>query len=314
MHEEGELLKILFMGTPDFARAHLEALAGSEHTVTAVISQSDKPKGRKHILSPPPVKAYAIQKNIPIYQPETLKDGAISDILDEHRPDIIVVVAYGKILPEYVLKFPKYGCINVHGSLLPKYRGASPVQTAIIDGESETGVTVMYMDKGLDTGDIILKETCPIAIDDDQTSLFSKLEKVGCHALLAALSEIGAGTAGREKQDGDRATYAHMLTAETGRIDWTRAAKAVHDLVRGTHPWPSAFAFIGGKKMKLTKTVLSDSSGEPGCVLSEDREGLTVACGSGSVKILRLQAEGGKEMAAPDYLRGHKIEIGTKFD
>ena len=307
-------LKILFMGTPDFARAHLAALIGSEHSVTAVISQPDKPKGRKKILTAPPVKELAVGENIPVYQPETLKDGAITDILCEHNPDIIVVVAYGKILPEYVLGFPKYGCINVHGSLLPKYRGASPVQTALIEGESETGVTVMYMDKGLDTGDIILKETCPIAIDDDQTSLFSKLEKVGCHALLSALSKIADGTAEREKQDDEKATYTHMLTAQTGQIDWSKSAKAVHDLVRGTYPWPAAYSYIGGKKMKITKTEIADGTGEPGCVLSEDKEGLTVACGSGTVKILRLQAEGGKEMAAPDYLRGHKIENGTKFD
>ena len=307
-------MKILFMGTPDFAKAHLEALIDSGQNVTAVISQPDKPKGRKKILTAPPVKELALQKGIDVYQPETLKNGAIEDILKKHSPDILVVVAYGKILPEYVLSYPKYGCINVHGSLLPKYRGASPVQTAIIEGESETGVTVMYMDKGMDTGDIILKETCKIEIDDDQTALFSRLEKVGCSALLKALSQIENGTAAREKQDDSKATYAHMLTAETGRIDWSKPAKAVHDLVRGTYPWPSAFAFIGGKKIKITKTETAEGEGEPGTVLSEDKTGLKVACGSGAVRILRLQAEGGKEMAASDYLRGHKIENGTKFD
>lgn len=302
------------MGTPDFARTHLEALIDSEYQVTAVISQPDKPKGRKKVLSAPPVAELARQKEIPLYQPQTLKNGAIEDILKKHSPDILVVVAYGKILPEYVLSYPKYGCINVHGSLLPKYRGASPVQTAIIDGESETGVTVMYMDEGMDTGDIILKEKCRIEPDDNQTTLFSKLEKIGCDALLKALAQIENGTAEREKQDSEKATYAHMLTAETGRIDWSKPAKTVHDLVRGTYPWPSAFTYLGGKKIKITKTELAEGSGEPGCVLPEDKSGLKIACGGGAVRILRLQAEGGKEMAVSDYLRGHKIESGTKFE
>lgn len=308
-------MKILFMGTPDFARAHLEALIQQGYEVSAVITQPDKPKGRKKIMTMPPVKEYALEKGIPVYQPETLKDGAIESVLNDYKPDMIIVVAYGKLLPEYVLNFPKYGCINVHGSLLPKYRGAAPVQRAIIDGESVTGVTVMHMDKGLDTGDMILKEECAVDIDDDAESLFAKLEKVGVRALMKAVREIENGTALREKQDDSMSSYAKILTSETGRIDWSMTAKGVHDLVRGTHPWPSAYAFLDGKKIKITKSSLADGCGKPGEVIASSvKQGLTVACADGALNVIRLQAEGGKEMASQDYLRGHEIKIGALFE
>ncbi|MBQ2942866.1 MAG: methionyl-tRNA formyltransferase [Clostridia bacterium] len=308
-------MRIGFMGTPDFARAHLEALIEAGHEVLFVLCRADKPVGRKKILTAPPVKECALINNIPVYQPESLKDGAIQNVLDEYRPELIVVVAYGRILPEYVLNYPKYGCINVHGSLLPKYRGASPVQSAIIDGEKETGITVMYMDKGLDTGDMILKKKCDIDIKDNQLTLFSKLEKLGTEGLLETISLIEKGEAARETQNESESNYASVLTSKTGHIDWEKDALAVHNLVRGTYPWPAAYSYFEGAKYKITETELSDKSGKPGEVLTSDpKAGLIVAAGKGAVKILRLQAEGGKEMNASDYLRGHSFEIGKTFD
>lgn len=305
-------MNIVFMGTPDFAAAHLKALADAGHSVKAVLSQPDKPRGRKKVMTMPPVKACALELDIPVYQPESLKNGEVLPILEEANPDIIVVVAYGKILPKYVLDFPKYGCINVHGSLLPEYRGAAPIQRAIIDGKEKTGVTVMYMDEGLDTGDMLLKAECDIAIDDDQSTLFEKLEKIGCKALLEALEKIEDGSAEREKQCDEKSSYAHMLTSETGLIDWDNDAKTVHNLVRGTYPWPAAYTYCDGKKMKITKTEVLDLSGAPGEVLESGKKNdFVVACKSGAVRILRLQAEGGKEMDAGDYLRGHFIAPGT---
>lgn len=306
-------MKILFMGTPDFAKAHLEALLNSRHNVVAVISQPDKPKGRKKLLSMPPVKECALSFGIPVYQPETLKDGSAEEILNMYNPDIIVVVAYGKILPEYILNFPRYGCINVHGSLLPSYRGAAPVQRALIDGLKETGVTVMYMDKGLDTGDMILKKKCEIAPDDDQITLFSKLESLGKEALLEALDKIENNTADRIKQDDKDANYAQMLTSDTGKIDWTKDADTVHNLIRGTYPWPTAFSYLGGKKLKITKSAVCDEKGKPGEVKSVGKDGITVCCLEGAVIIKRLKMEGGKEMDAGAFLLGHKIEPGTFF-
>ena len=308
-------MRIGFMGTPDFAKAHLEALVKAGHEVSFVLSRADKPVGRKKILTAPPVKECALSYNIPVYQPESLKDGAISDVLSKYDPELIVVVAYGRILPEYVLNYPKFGCINVHGSLLPKYRGASPVQSAIIDGEKETGVTVMYMDKGLDTGDMILKKKCDIDIKDNQITLFEKLEKLGTEALIETIELISKGEAKREKQNEEESNYASILTSKTGHIDWEKDAITVHNLVRGTYPWPSAYSYIGGAKFKITETEVVKGSGESGEVLvSNPKEGLVVACKNDAVKILRLQAEGGKEMNACDYLRGHSIEVGTMFD
>ncbi len=308
-------MRIGFMGTPDFARAHLEALINKGHEVAFVLCRADKPVGRKKILTAPPVKECALLHNIPVYQPESLKDGAIANVLDEYKPELIVVVAYGRILPEYVLSYPKYGCINVHGSLLPRYRGASPVQSAIIDGEKETGITVMYMDKGLDTGDMILKKKCDIDIKDNQITLFEKLEKLGTEGLLEAIELIGSGKAEREKQNEEESNYASILTSKTGHIDWEKDALSVHNLVRGTYPWPAAYSYIDGAKFKITETELSGGSGKPGEVLiSSPKEGLVVACKSGAIRILRLQAEGGKEMNAADYLRGHSIDEGKLFD
>ncbi len=308
-------MRIGFMGTPDFARAHLEALIKAGHEVSFVLCRADKPVGRKKILTAPPVKECALSENIPVYQPESLKDGAISDVLTKYDPELIVVVAYGRILPEYVLSYPKFGCINVHGSLLPKYRGASPVQSAIIDGEKETGVTVMYMDKGLDTGDMILKKKCDIDIKDNQITLFEKLEKLGTEALIETIELISKGEAKREKQNEEESNYASILTSKTGHMDWEKDALTIHNLVRGTYPWPSAYSYFEGAKFKITETEVVKGTGKCGEVLvSDPKAGLVIACKSDALKVLRLQAEGGKEMNACDYLRGHSIEVGKTFD
>ncbi len=308
-------MRIGFMGTPDFARVHLEALVKSGHEVSFVLCRADKPVGRKKILTAPPVKVSAENLNIPVFQPESLKDGAIDDILKKYDPELIVVVAYGKILPSYVLDYPKYGCINVHGSLLPEYRGASPVQSAIIDGKEETGITLMYMDKGLDTGDMIIKKSCPIDIDDNSETLFSKLEEVGIETLLEGISLICSGKAERIPQDHEKSTYAAPLTSKMGQIDFSKDARAVHDLVRGTYPWPSAYAFFKGLKIKILETKIEKIKGNPGEILvSDPKEGLIVACGNDAIRIKRLKADGGKEMAAEDYLRGHAMEKGLSFD
>ncbi len=307
-------MKILFMGTPNFAKGHLKALVDEGYEVVAALCQPDKPRGRKKILTMPPVKEYAISRNIPVYQPETLKNGEAESILNEFKPDIIVVVAYGKLLPKYVLDYPKYGCINVHGSLLPEYRGAAPVQRAIIDGKKKTGITVMYMDEGLDTGDMLLKEECDIAPNDDGQALFDKLEIIGGRALIKALKQIESGNATRERQNDEGSSYAEKLTSETGLIEWNKDAEAVHNLVRGTYPWPSAYSYLNGEKIKITKTSVVDLGGAPGEVICPTKKGeLIIACKSGAVKVLRLQAQGGKEMDAADYMRGHEILPGTFF-
>lgn len=307
-------MRLLFMGTPEFARAHLEALLDAGHEVCAVVTQEDKPVGRKHVMTPPPVAQCAKEHLLPLYQMPTLKNGALLGVLEKHNPSLIVVVAYGKLLPPYVLDFPPLGCINVHGSLLPRYRGAAPVQRAIIEGETVTGVTVMYMDRALDTGDMIVKESCTIDDTDDTEALFAKLTPLGCRALLRAMEQIESGTAVREKQNDEEATYAAMLDAETGHIDWSCDSRTIHNLVRGTHPWPSAYTFYKGTKIKITQAVPEAGAGEGGKVLSSSpKDGLVVACGSGALRILRLQAFGGKEMETGDYLRGHAVPEGEYF-
>ncbi|MDP4133340.1 MAG: methionyl-tRNA formyltransferase [Bacillota bacterium] len=303
-------MKILFMGTPEFAKVHLKALFDAGQKIVGAVCQSDKPTGRKKELTAPPVKICCTDNNIPIYQPDTLKNNAIEPLLKELDPELIVVVAYGKILPEYVLNYPKYGCINVHGSLLPKYRGAAPVQRAIIEGEKVTGVTIMYMDKGIDTGDIILKSECEIAEDDDGETLFKKLEPVGVEAMIQAIKLIEQGKVSRIKQNDEESTYAAMLDSTTGEIDWNNDNNAVHNLVRGTYPWPCAFSFYNGQKFKILKAVKSDKCGKPGeIIVSDCKEGLIVACRTGAVKVLNLQFEGGKKMPACDYIRGHEMKV-----
>ena len=306
-------MNIVFMGTPDFAVPSLEALAQSEkYNVKAVYTQPDKPVGRKRILTPPDVKICAEKYNIDVFQPTTFKDGAVVEELKAFAPDVIVVIAYGKILPKTVLDIPKYGCVNIHGSLLPKLRGAAPIQRAVIDGEEETGVTSMLMDVGLDTGDMLIKESVKILPDETAGELFDRLSKLGTKVLFETLEKIENGTVTREKQDDSLSTYAAMLSKEESVIDWNLSAKSVHNKVRGMNPWPVAVTFFKGKKLKIFKTKVCEKNGTPGKVISVSPP--IVACGEGSVELLEVQLEGKKLMSAADFFRGQRIAAGDVIE
>ena len=308
-------LKIIFMGTPDFAAVSLEALLSSSHQVLAVVSQPDKPVGRGKKIKLSPVKEKAIAANIPVLQPEKAKDPGFIEELKEFQADIFVVAAYGKILPEAVLNLPPYGCVNVHGSLLPKYRGAAPIQWAIINGEEKTGVTIMQMNKGMDTGDMILKRELPIQQSDTGGSLYDKMAALGAEALLSALQSIEEGAFVREKQDDSMATYAPMLTKETGHIDWSRNSKDIVNLIRGLNPWPAAYTLYEGEPLKIWEgeALSQKAQGAPGQILNTNKNGILTATGDGAILLTRIQARGGKAMAAADYIRGHTIEEGRLF-
>lgn len=305
-------MRVVFMGTPDFAVPCLEALINAGYDVVGAFTQPDKPKGRGYALAPPPVKVTALEHNIPVYQPKTLKDGEALTILSELSPECIVVVAYGKILPKAILDLPKYGCINVHASLLPKYRGAAPIQWSVLNGERETGVTAMYMDVGLDTGDMIKKKTCEIGENETAGQLHDKLSSLGASLIVETLKELENGTAQREKQDDSQSCYAPMLDKSLCQIDWNVSASQVHNKVRGLSPWPVAISSVNGKRVKIHSTGLSDRQGNPGEVISLSP--LEVACGSGSVIINELQLEGKKRMDSRSFLNGHKLDVGDKFE
>ena len=304
-------MRILFMGTPEFAQVSLKALAEDNREVVCVITQPDKPKGRGYEMSMPEVKVYALEKNIPVYQPETLKDGEILPILEEYRPDVIIVVAYGKILPEYILNFPKYGCINIHGSLLPEYRGAAPIQRAVIDGKKASGVTSMYMEKGLDTGDMLIKRELPIGRETTAGEYHDELAVLGGKVLLETLDALSENKLSPEKQDDSLSSYASQLSKAEGEINWNNTSEQIYNKVRGLNPWPKAFSFIGGKRFVIDFVYKTDKSGKPGEVISADSDGIVIGCGEGSVLIKELKVEGKKKMTAEEYLRGHKIEKGT---
>ena len=306
-------MRILFMGTPEFARESLRTLCEDNRNVALVITQPDKPKGRGYEMAMPEVKIYALEKNIPVYQPQTLKDEAILPLLKEYDPDVIVVVAYGKILPEYILNYPKYGCINIHGSLLPEYRGAAPIQRAVIDGKKVSGVTSMYMEKGLDTGDMLIKRELPIGEETTAGEYHDALAVLGGKVLLETLDALSAGSLTPEKQDDSLSTYASQLTKAEGEINWNDTNEQVYNKVRGLNPWPKAFSFIGGKRFVVDFVYKSEQSGTPGEILSVDSDSITVACGEGSVIIKELKVEGKKKMSVSEYLRGHKLEKGTKL-
>ncbi len=304
-------MRILFMGTPEFAEVSLKALVEDNRDVVCVITQPDKPKGRGYEMAMPEVKVYAMEKNIPVYQPDTLKDETILPLLQEYQPDVIIVVAYGKILPEYVLNFPKYGCINIHGSLLPKYRGAAPIQRAVIDGEKVSGVTSMYMEKGLDTGDMLIKRELPIGRETTAGEYHDALAILGGEVLLETLDALSEGKLSPQSQDDSLSTYASQLSKAEGEINWNNTSDEIYNKVRGLNPWPKAFSFIGGKRFVVDFVYKSEQSGKAGEVLSADKDGILVACGEGSVLIKEIKVEGKKKMSAEDYLRGHKIEKGT---
>ncbi len=307
-------MKILFMGTPDFARTCLETLfeAGRDEIV-GVISQPDKPQGRHMELRPTPVKEYALGKGLRVFQPETLKDNAILPLLRELMPELIVVVAYGRILPEYVLSFPKYRCVNIHASLLPRFRGAAPIQRAVMAGDSVSGVTSMYMEKGLDVGDMILREEVPVGPDETAGELHDALAAAGGRVLLKTVERFRNGDFSAEKQDEALACYAGMLTKAEGEIDWSLPAEEIKNRVRGLNPWPMAFTFIGGRRVVIDKVFPAEGGGESATVIRADGEGLLVACGDGAILIKEFKPEGKKKMPVSEYLRGHKIEKGTKL-
>lgn len=300
------------MGTPDFALASLKALCESGENVVGVVTQTDKPKGRGYELTPPPVKEYALEKNIPVYQPKTLKGEDFDALLREIDPDMIIVVAFGKILPENVINYPKYGCINVHGSLLPKYRGAAPMQRAIIDGEKITGITTMYMDVGLDTGDMIYKEEFVIEDEHDFEDVHDGLAALGAALLLKTVNDIKEEKAPREKQNDAEMTYAAKIEKADCLIDFGKSAREIHDLIRGLSPIPLSFTHTpDGKLLKVLKARVSAFKGEGvvGEVISLDG-GITVKCGDGAIELLRVLPEGKGRMDASDFIRGRKIAIG----
>lgn len=305
-------MKILFMGTPDFALEILKSLYGTENEIVGVVTQPDKPKGRGYKMIPPPVKVFAENNGIPVFQPQTLKDGAFLETLEELSPDMIIVAAYGKILPEYILNFPEFGCICAHASLLPKYRGAAPIQRAIIDGEGQTGVTAMYMDAGIDTGDMIFSEKVDILPDDDFEAVHDKLAAAGSKVILKTVEVASEGALPREKQDDSMATYAEKITREDRVIDFEKSAAEVCNRIRGLCPFPKAYAYLpDGHILQITKAVVTGEKGSvPGEVISSDCEGFTVACGEGSVKVLRVVPEGKGAMGAADFMRGRRISVG----
>lgn len=304
-------MRILFMGTPDFAVASLRRLVEDGHEICGVITQPDKPKNRGHKMQPTPVKEYALTKSLEVYQPLKAKDGEAMGIVESLNPELIVVAAYGKVLPEELLNYPKYGSINVHSSLLPAYRGAAPINWAILDGLEKTGVTIMYMAKELDAGDIILQKTTAIGESEDALALTTRLAELGAEALSEAVVALGNGTATRTPQEHEKHTYASMLSREMSPIDWTRSAREINCQVRGLIPWPCASAELAGTKFKVYQTVVgSETDKAPGTILSASKKGIEVACGDGrSLLITELQAEGGKRMAAAAYLLGHPIEV-----
>lgn len=301
-------MKLIFMGTPDFAVPCLEKLIESGHEVSAVFTQPDKPVGRKQVLTPPDIKVCALKHGLTVYQPNSMRDGTAMEIIRKVDPDAIIVAAYGKILPKEILDFPRYGCINVHGSLLPKYRGAAPIQWSVINGDPETGVTIMQMNEGIDTGDMLLQKALPIGIDDTAESMFDKLAELGAKTLIEALEKLERGELIAEKQDESLATYASMLDKSISLIDWSNSGTAVHNLVRGLYSWPVAYTLLHDKKLKILRTSPCEKSGEAGKILSLDP--LTVACGEGSVIIHELQLEGKKRMDAKTFLVGHKLCVG----
>ena len=304
-------MRILFMGTPDFAVASLKRLVEDGHEICGVFTQPDKPKNRGHKLAFSPVKEYAITQNLVVYQPLKMRDGEAYGIVESLEPELIVVAAYGKILPEDILNYPRLGSINVHSSLLPKYRGAAPINWAILDGEKETGVSIMYMAKELDAGDVILQKITPIFDEEDSLQLTVRLAELGAQALSEAVVALGNGSAARTPQEHEKHTYASMLSREMSPIDWTRSARAIDCQVRGLIPWPCASAELAGTKFKIYRTVPGKETAQlPGTVLSAGKKGIEVACGDGrSMIITELQAEGGKRMAAAAYLLGHPMEI-----
>ncbi len=304
-------MRIVFMGTPDYAAVTLQKLIDEKYDIAAVFAQPDKPVGRKQILTPPATKVIAIDNNIPVFQPKTLRDDEAYSILKELNPDVIVVVAYGKILPKEILDLPKYGCINGHASLLPKLRGASPIQWSIVTGEKKTGVSTMLMDEGMDTGDILETVVTDIGEQETAEELFDRLAVMSADLMVSTLEKAQAGTLNPIKQNDAEATYAPIIKKEMAHIDFTKTADEICNAVRGFYSWPCAFCFINDKRIKVIKAVKSNlSARECGVVLDSDNR-LVISCKDGSVELVTVQPEGAKVMTASQMLNGHAIPKGT---
>ncbi len=306
-------IRTVFMGTPDFALGTLRGLIDAGLDLVGVYTQPDRPKGRGNKLAAPPVKELALEHNIPVFQPPKMRTPEAVAELQALDPDLIVVVAYGQILPQTVLDIPRFGCINVHASLLPKYRGAAPINKAVVDGETETGVTTMQMDIGLDTGDMLVKKTVKIGPNETAGELYERLALVGRQAMEETIVKLLEGSLTPEKQDDALTSYASMMKKEDGLIDWSQPAIMVHNQVRGLAPWPGAYTSLDGEVLKLSETVLGEGSGEPGTVLSSDMTGVLVACGEGALLIGALQLPGKKRLVAADFLRGQPLPAGTRL-
>lgn len=305
-------MRIVFMGTPDFAVPSLKALVAAGHDICGVFTQPDKPKNRGMKMQATPVKEYAVTENIPVFQPEKMRDGTAFSILKELSPELIVVAAYGRILPMDILELPPKGCVNVHSSLLPKYRGSAPINWAILNGDSETGVSIQYMAEGVDTGDVIASACTQIPLEENAQQLYGRLAEMGAELIVRVVADIEQGTVSATPQDHTQASHAPMLSKELSPIDWAQPARRVHDQVRGLYPWPSAVTEIDGIRCKILRTEISGdtTSLEPGSFVQADKKGLRIACGGGSViEILELQPDGKKSMAATAFLMGHPIKI-----
>ena len=303
-------MRVVFMGTPDFAVGTLEEIIKAGHEVAGVVTQPDKPKGRGKNLMPTPVKEVALKHEIPVYQPKKVREAEFVETLRKIAPDVIVVAAFGQIITKEILEMPKYGCINVHASLLPAYRGAAPIQWSVINGDKESGVTIMQMDEGLDTGDMIDKVVVPIAADETGGSLFDKLSQAGAKLCTEVLKQLENGTAVRGKQPKESTTpYAAMIDKKMGNIDWTKPAKEIEQLIRGLNPWPSAYTKLQGKTLKIWKSEVREESfgTQPGQVVGIEEDALLIQTGKGSLAVKELQLEGRKRMDTSSFLRGFSV-------
>ena len=310
-------MKIMFMGTPEIAATCLKGLLDDGKEICAVVTREDKPRGRGNVMTPTPVKSLALEYGIPVYTPKTLRDGEFLSLLSDINPDLIAVVAYGKILPPEVINYTRYGCINAHVSLLPKYRGAAPMQRAIMEGESETGVTIMYMDEGLDTGDIITAEAFPISDTDDFEAIHDRSAEVGARLLSETVDNIANGNITRTKQDEAKATYAKKVEKEDAKVDFSLDAVRVNQRIRGVTPIPGAFAYHNGRMLKICRAAVTEGKGRCGEVIEISSQGegyITVACGNGALKITALIPEGKGRMSAGDFVRGRKINVGDVLE
>ncbi|BDV44743.1 methionyl-tRNA formyltransferase [Geotalea uraniireducens] len=307
-------LRIIFMGTPDFACPTLQKLIERGERVITVVTQPDRPKGRGQKLLPPPVKVLAEQHGVPVLQPVKVRNPDVIEQIRELGPDLIVVVAFGQILPQALLDIPRLGCINIHASLLPRYRGAAPINWCLINGETETGITTMLMDAGLDTGDMLVKRQLAITPDEDAQALHDRLSQLGAETIDETLNQLQAGTLQRQKQDDTQSCYAPLLKKDNGLIDWTKSSLQIKNLVRGMTPWPGAFTYLHGQLVKIFQVDVAAESGPAGTILSVGPAGIVVGCGTNeSVLVRELQLEGRKRLKVADFLAGYKISVGDTF-